>query len=286
MTFNKIYYIKIKLNKNFKREINNEYLRKTLKELLSQNTNTNLDQDIKDKLINLNNISNIPKKETVVYEDIIKNLEESEKMLNLVKDNLKIAKKQSLDITLELKNNIKDIQEVKVDELNKGLNNVRDLNDLNTKSKLNKTTIEDNISQYDPNISKIKSNNIFDIEWLQPFIDFIHNHSSLVLTIGGGLIMGGMWYMNNVGYINIGSMLTRLGITIFSENVNNQNSNLQQSNLSNSNIELPSSMEVSNRLNTLESQVSHGFFRQLGKKVLEILDVYIEKMKNKKQGYK
>ena len=81
-------------------------------------------------------------------------------------------------------------------------------------------------------------------------------------------------------------MLARLGITIFSNNGNNQNANLQPSNLSNSNIELPSSMEVSNRLNTLESQVSHGFFRQLGKKVLEILDIYIEKMKSRKQSYK
>lgn len=50
------------------------------------------------------------------------------------------------------------------------------------------------------------------------YLDFMHNHSTLVLTIGSGLVIGGMWYMNNVGAINIGSLLTRLGIQIFSGN--------------------------------------------------------------------
>lgn len=85
--------------------------------------------------------------------------------------------------------------------------------------------------------------------------------------------MGGIWYLNNVGIINIGSLLTRLGIQIFTGNGNNNQNNVQPPP-----ITLPTTSN--------ESEIGRGFFRQLGQKVLTLLDVFIENLKNKKQKYK
>ena len=280
MLINKLYIINFSLNKVFIRGINNAYLKKALGDLTELNVNKfKLDKDINIALEKINNIEiqQSIKQEPLIYEDILKNLEESENLLNKVKDNLNIAKENSFNITLKVEDINNTVKNDKIINLNNKKNYYKDDNlnlELNKQDNLSLDTNNDNIQN---SIYTVKKG-IFDVEWLKPFIDFIHNHSSLVLTIGGGLIMGGMWYMNNVGYINIGSMLTRLGIKIFSNN----------SNISNNNIELPSiqSIEVENRLNVLENQVGHGFFRQLGVKLLEILDVYIEKIKNKKQSYK
>jgi hypothetical protein len=48
-------------------------------------------------------------------------------------------------------------------------------------------------------------------------------------------------------------------------------------------LELPSSAPTSH--NHQVAVTAHGFFRQLGTKILEILDIYIEKMKDKRQKY-
>jgi hypothetical protein len=55
------------------------------------------------------------------------------------------------------------------------------------------------------------------------------------------------------------------------------------SNISNTNLELPLSSHIIeyNQANT----TAHGFFRQLGTKILQIIDIYIEKMKDKRHKY-
>lgn len=79
-------------------------------------------------------------------------------------------------------------------------------------------------------------------------------------------------------YINIGALLTRLGIRIFANNNSNQiPQTVNTSPIVINNI-IPSG-------NTNRS-IGQGFFRQLGVKVLELLEVFIENMKNKKQKYK
>lgn len=82
--------------------------------------------------------------------------------------------------------------------------------------------------------------------------------------------------MNSVGIINIGSLLAKLGITIFSGN-SSQNSNMLTRPIE---ITQPISQNQSN------NEIGRGFFRQLGQKVLELIDIYIERMKDKRQNYK
>jgi hypothetical protein len=83
--------------------------------------------------------------------------------------------------------------------------------------------------------------------------------------------MGGMWYMNNIGYLNIGSLLSRLGITIWAGKTG---ATIERG--------LENVVAKSNENNN----ITRGFFRQLGERVLEIIDIYIEKMKEKRQKYK
>jgi hypothetical protein len=87
-----------------------------------------------------------------------------------------------------------------------------------------------------------------------------------------------MWYINSRG-INVGAILSNLGLNIYS-NLWGKDS-LVPSNISTTNLELPLSEPINNQ-NIIST---HGFFRQLGKKLLEMLDLYIEKMKDKRQKY-
>lgn len=74
--------------------------------------------------------------------------------------------------------------------------------------------------------------------------------------------------------INIGALLNRLGINITTRLI-------EPTNISNTNIELPST-SINNH-----EQASTGqhFFRELGKKGLQLIALYIEKMKDKRQKY-
>lgn len=86
--------------------------------------------------------------------------------------------------------------------------------------------------------------------------------------------------MNNVGYINIGSLLTRLGIQIFSP---------AASTISNSAPSITLSSEGSSRVNQINNdatEIGRGFFRQLGEKVLKLIDALIIKLESKQQKYK
>jgi hypothetical protein len=147
MLINKLYIINFSLNKVFIREINNEYLKKALSDLTNLNINKfKLDKDINIALEKVNDLESQQaiKQVPLIYEDILKNLEESEKILNNVKDNLNIAKENSLNITLELKDNINNIKDIKVDGLNKEFKNIRDINnaDINTKKDIDILNID------------------------------------------------------------------------------------------------------------------------------------------------
>jgi hypothetical protein len=104
----------------------------------------------------------------------------------------------------------------------------------------------------------------------------MYNHSTLIFTVSSGMLLGGILFLNSFGYINIGSLLTRLGINLF-----NTNSNIPQSTSTTSN---PIHITIENPQNN-ERQISSGFFRELGKKLLVVIDLYIEKLKDKRQKY-
>lgn len=276
---NLTFYNKLNI-KTFKRLINNEHLKATLIDM-SQNRKFNIEGkskvEVNEALSKLELKQNM-KQDPIMYDDIIKNLQESEFYLNNVKDKLKIAKEKHLNITIELKDNEKNIKNIKLDGLNKELKNIRDINTDDEIILNNSKIITDKMEIYQEKISNVKKG-LFDFEWLNVIIDFMKSHSSLILTISSGLIIGGMWYVNSRG-IDLGAMLGRLGLSIYS---NFSGNTMSHSNISNTNIELPSSVS-----STTQNQVAvtaHGFFRQLGVKILEILDIYIEKMKDKRQKY-
>jgi hypothetical protein len=102
----------------------------------------------------------------------------------------------------------------------------------------------------------------------------MHNHSTLIFTVGSGILLGGILYLNSFGYINIGSLLSRIGINLF-------NTNIPQSSSTNVN---PIHITIDNTGNNTR-EVASGFFRELGKKLLVVIDLYIEKLKDKRQKY-
>lgn len=276
MMSNKIINI-IVLNKMFIRNINNEYLKKALNDLME------IKPDLKNDKIFNQSIKRIELDDTLkedlkeaneIYQDVLKNLKESEDLLKITREHLKIVKERTLNLNIEIQDVTSASNKLKIDNLN--IDNKYHQKDINIMNNIKQNDI-DHLKNIEENIN-ISSNikkSIWDISWLEPFINFIHNHSSLILTIGGGLIVGGAWYFNNIGYINIGSILSRLGINIFT-NANQLTS-------------IPSfnTAERSNKpLHSSSSEITHGFFRQLGIKVLELLDVIIEKMKDKRLKYK
>lgn len=269
--------------KIFKRNINNTFLKNTLKELLSiKNNNTELDTKIENNLfqMQMGDIKNVTKENFIVYEDIQKNLEESEKLLNNVHEKLKITKATVSNLNIKIENIDNIAEKSKINNLNNNLSFHKDNNIMLEGSKKNQMDINLN-NEYLENTALNIKKSIFDISWLQPFLDFMHNHSTVVLTIGSGLIMGGMWYMNNVGIINIGSLLSRLGIQIFSSNPEMLSQSVAAPSAYSTPLVVDTETEA--RIARLESS---SFFRQLGKKMLSLLDVLIERLKDKRQKYK
>src|SRR3954469_508063 len=102
----------------------------------------------------------------------------------------------------------------------------------------------------------------------------MHNHSTLIFTVGGGMLLGGMLFLTNFGYINIGSLVARLGLNLF---------NTETPQASSTNVN-PIHITIDNTGNNTR-EVASGFFRELGKKLLVVIDLYIEKLKDKRQKY-
>ena len=274
----------ILLNKISKRFINTTYLKEILSDLAINKNFYNLKGKVNHDSL-LNHYNKLNEKDIKVdidskefdYTNIEQNLKESEQLLNKIREEFNKVKGNTQKIDIEVK-------EVNVKSDKMIIDNLNDLNKTNQKSieshnlqKIDKENELENIENK-IEISNSYKKSIYEIDWLQPFFDFMHNHSTLVLTIGSGLIMGGMWYLNNVGYINIGSLLTRLGIRIFANN----NSNQTPQTINTSPIVINNIIPSENT----ERVIGQGFFRQLGVRVLELLDVFIENMKNKKQKYK
>lgn len=276
MNYKKSY---IALNKIIKRNINTTVLKDVLSNLAIDKNFYNLKGKINNSDLT-NHYNKLFEKNIKVdkkefdYTNIEQNLKESEQLLNKVSEEFNKVKGNTQTIDIEVK-------EVNIKSNKMSIDNLNDLNKTNQKSieinNLQKINQEDSIEKVN-NVCTMESSykkSILEIDWLQPFLDFMNNHSTLMLTISSGLIMGGMWYLNNVGYINIGSLLTRLGIRIFA---NNNNSN-----------QIPQTVNtntINNVSGNTERAIGQGFFRQLGVKVLELLEVFIENMKNKKQNYK
>jgi hypothetical protein len=276
------------LIKIYKREINTEVLYNAMQKMqnnsIIQQTKSIKKEEFLEKMNNLKEKVEI-KVNVEKYETIQENLNESLKIMKELNKNFKELKKNSINIEVQVKN-----EDIKIDKA--------DINILNVKNKYyqdNKVMDEileekyDKIKDINEKILENKQSlnkSILDIEWLQPFLDFMNNHSTILLTIGSGLVMGGMWYMNNVGFINIGSLLTRLGIQIFSPTAQNSQ------NLSAPSITLSSETPRVNQIGTVTggvndaTEIGRGFFRQLGEKVLKLIDALIVKIESKQQKYK
>lgn len=270
-------------NKNiniiFKRHINNDRLKDFLFDLSIDRKYYN----IKGKVNNddlINSINKLNDKKNVIidkteldFSNIEQNLKESERLLNTIEKEFSKIKGNNNKIDIE----VKEVK-IKSDNINiKDLNNQNNLNqDFIKKQEIlnqDNTIIQENLD-YSNKITSNINKSIWDISWLEPFMNFMKVNSSLILTIGGGIIIGGMWYFNNMGYINIGSLLTRLGIRLFA--------NTPQIQPTTNTIEIRNVPVQPNTAN----EIGHGFFRQLGVKVLELIDIFIEKMKDKRQKYK
>lgn len=279
---NKKTFYSLLIIKMYKRNINTEVLYNAMQKMqnnpIIQQTQSIQNEEFLEKMEKLKEKIEI-KSNTKSYETIQENINESLKIMKELNSNFKKIKEKSLNIDIKIQNEDKKIDKIDIDILNVKNKYYQD----------NKIIDEMLVEKYDKvkdinekileNRHSIKKS-IFDIEWLQPFLDFMHNHSTLLLTIGSGLVMGGMWYMNNVGYINIGSLLTRLGIQIFSP---------AASTISNSAPSITLSSEGSSRVNQINNdatEIGRGFFRQLGEKVLKLIDALIIKLESKQQKYK
>jgi hypothetical protein len=162
---NLIFYNKLNII-TFKRCINNEHLKKALNDLLLTNSKNNINvnnSDISEALSKLNVKENV-KQDPIVYDDILKNIQESEFLLNNVKSKLKIAKDKSLDITLDVKDVDLNVQNQKIVDLNS--NNVFYQNDKIQLDKTKKDSINIDIGSDHliSNKKKIESNSLFDFD--------------------------------------------------------------------------------------------------------------------------
>jgi uncharacterized protein YqgV (UPF0045/DUF77 family) len=277
----------ILLIKIHKREINTDVLYNAMQKIqnnpIMQQGKSIKKEDFIEKMAKLKEKIEI-KNETKSYETIQENLNESLRIMKELNANFKILKEKSLNIDIKVEEKLDTIDKINIDKLNinnKGLQDIKIID-----KKLNNNYID--LEQVDQEAIKISKNikkGIFDIEWLQPFLDFMHNHSTLVLTIGSGLVMGGMWYMNNVGYINIGNLLTRLGIQIFSPTAQNNPNSAPSIALSSETPRVNPIGTVAGESNDASS-IGRGFFRQLGEKVLKLIEALIVKLESKQQKYK
>lgn len=264
------------LLKTYKRYINTKVLREALVDMNISSASNKL-ENIKDNLFKLETIEvkTETKPDTTVYEDVLQNIRESENYLEIVRENLVLTKKNQLNL---------EIKVVEVKDLN-GKEVINNLNDKTVFFRDEKSLLEnvpkdnvDTINFMNKNNEIIVNTNksIWDISWLQPFFDFMHNHSTLVFTVGGGMLLGGMLFLTNFGYINIGSLVARLGLNLFNTSLPQQVSN-----------PLPPSINITveNPQNNVR-EISSGFFRELGKKLLVVIDLYIEKLKDNRLKYK
>lgn len=280
LNYNGYYYKKIN-NKIWARSIKNiGTLRDVLLNLATEKEFFNVKGKVAvDDLVNASNklYNKIEIDKTKLdYSNIEDNLKESERLLNEIHNIFEKTKGNNIKMDVQ----IKDIQiksnDINIENLNNQNKTNQIMNEIKTKDDNLLKEVTDNSDVYVDKIDKVRQS-LFDAGWLESFFNFMHNHSTLILTLSSGIIMGGMLYMNNIGYLNIGQLLTRLGISIFTGNQNtNQNVG---------NITIPSSSVV----NTIESNtnnIGRTFFRQLGDKVLNLLDVLIEKLKDNRQKYK
>jgi hypothetical protein len=104
------------------------------------------------------------KKDNIVYDDIIKNLKESESTLIKVREELKLAKTKSIDISLEFCDNKSNIDIIKLDTLNNNIKNTREILNDNVNIDNQNNIISSDIDKIDSNIQKIKSNHLFNFE--------------------------------------------------------------------------------------------------------------------------
>lgn len=274
MTYKKI-SIKC-INIIYKRHINTDKLQELMSQILKNKTleNTKNVNEFLEKMNKLKEKIEV-KIETKNYETIQDQLKESINEIRHLREQFKNIREKSINIDIKVEEKLEKLDKIKLEELNINNKSLQDIKIIDKKLGDNYGALEKVDEIVIKNSENIKKS-IFEIEWLQPFFDLMNNHSTLVLTIGSGLIMGGMWYLNNVGYINIGSLLTRLGINIFA---NNNNNSIPQA-------ASTSPIVINNVIENTERSIGQRFFRQLGVKVLELLDVFIEKMKNKQQKYK
>lgn len=105
----------------------------------------------------INNLNENKIKPSVCYDDIIKNLDKSEKFRVMVREKLKAPKEKSLDVTLDFKENKNNIESTKLDTLNKNYENIREISknevDINEQ---NNIIIED-ISKQNTNMAEVKN---------------------------------------------------------------------------------------------------------------------------------
>lgn len=267
----------IAINKMYKRCINTQELQSLMLKIIEnktlQKTTKSISKDeFYNKMINLKEKVNLTTN-TQKYETIEENLKESREILNDLSEIFRNIKRKTVKIDIEIKQG--DILEAenKLDTLNTSLKNARDINLDNNILLENTQEIMIEVEKYEKIVSNSKKS-IWDISWLNPFIDFYNNNSRLVLTIGAGLVIGGTWYLNNVGIINIGSLLTRLGINLWGTSTQPQ-----------PNITIINQQPSQSNSNS-ERAVTTGFFREVGKRLLTLIDIFIEKLKEGKTKYK
>lgn len=258
------------LLKTYKRYINTKILHEALLDMNAFSV-SNKSENIKENLFYLETIEGPDNK---VYEDILQNIQESENLLSIVRDNLILSKKNELNLNIKVEEVVISNDKKIITNLNDKASYFKDERDFIEITLDDVTNFSDNTNTA-INILNNTRKNLWDIAWLQPFFDFMHNHSTLVFTVGGGMLPGGILYLNNFGLINIGSLVTRLGLNLF-------NSSLPQSTSTNVN---PIHITVENSQNNVR-EISSGFFRELGKELLVVIDLYIEKLKDNRMKYK
>lgn len=274
------------INKKYIRKINTSVLQNLLLDLATDKEYFYIKGKVSvDALTNasnkLNNKIEIDKKE-LDYKNIEENLKESERLLNDIQSKFEKIRGNNHKMDIEIKEIKIKSDDINIENLNN--NNILNQNYIKEQNIIKQDNIlnQESIESVQKNASTIRKS-ILEVEWLQPFLEFMNNHSTLVLTIGSGLVMGGMWYMNNIGIINIGSLLARLGIRIFS-GLSGSGSNTGGENIyrGESNITLPGQANGER----ITNRVATGFFRELGAKVLSLIDIMIERLKENKQKYK
>lgn len=177
----------------------------------------------------------------------------------LLKDwsaNLKINNKilqTKIEISNEFIINEKIIQENSVDILD----NLSILKDKELKS------LNHDLYNSINNINDLKSTTNINIgEWFNYIANVFTGNIPLVVTIGTSIMVGG-FYLFNENYLNLSSILGRLGITAFQNVIRTENQ-----------VQIP--VTIPNSINT--NIIKSTFFKSLGERVLKLLDTLIERL--------